>query len=141
MEYLCHKWPRICSVCRIYNRSFPHSWIITGLVIRSIRRVSHVGQELLTLPDHLCSPPVFCEVRITQSLVFCVVFCRSLFVFCHFSFGHCIVCLLWFTAPDYHFGIFKLFLQLPIFSKTDNSVYEMLLWIPRWENFNKLVIV
>ena len=37
-------------------------------------------QELLTIPQHLSSPPVFTGVRAAQSLVFCVVFCRSLFV-------------------------------------------------------------
>ena len=30
-------------------------------------------------------------VRVTQSLVFFVIFCRSL-SFCNFSFGNCIVC-------------------------------------------------
>ena len=38
-------------------------------------------QELLTHPEHLSSPPVFSEIRVAQSLDFCVVFCRSLFVF------------------------------------------------------------
>jgi hypothetical protein len=51
MEYLCHKWPRICS------RSFPRSWLITGFATRLTRRVSLVEQELLTLPEHLSSPP------------------------------------------------------------------------------------
>jgi len=36
--------------------------------------------------------PVFSGVRFTRSLVFCVMFCRLLFVLCHFSFGHCDVC-------------------------------------------------
>jgi hypothetical protein len=31
--------------------------------------------------------------------------CRSFFVFCPFSFGHCVVCP-WFTDSDYPFGIF-----------------------------------
>ena len=34
----------------------------------------------LTLPEHLSSPPVFSGVRVTRSLVLCVVLCRSLFV-------------------------------------------------------------
>jgi hypothetical protein len=33
---------------------------------------------------HLRSPPVFCGVRVARSLVFCVVFCRSLFVLLYF---------------------------------------------------------
>ena len=52
----------------------------------------HLEQELFTLPEHLRSPPVLSEVRVARSLVFCVAFCRSLFVFLAFFFGHCIVC-------------------------------------------------
>jgi hypothetical protein len=33
-----------------------------------------VEQELLTLPEHLSSPPVFSGVRVTRSLVLCVCF-------------------------------------------------------------------
>ena len=36
---------------------------------------------LLTLPEQSRSSSVFSVVRVAQSLVFCVVFCRSLFVF------------------------------------------------------------
>ena len=36
-------------------------------------------QELLTLPEDLDSTAVFYGFRVTQSLVVCVVFCRSLF--------------------------------------------------------------
>jgi hypothetical protein len=36
-------------------------------------------QELPTLPEHLSSPLVFSGVHVASSLVFCVVFCRSLF--------------------------------------------------------------
>ena len=49
--------------------------------------------------------PVFRGIRVTQSLLFCVDYC--LFIG-HFSFGHCIVCLLQFTISDYISGIFKL---------------------------------
>jgi hypothetical protein len=38
------------------SRSFPHSWLITGVITRLTRRVSLVEQELLTLPEHLSSP-------------------------------------------------------------------------------------
>ena len=44
-----------------------------------------VEQELFVLPEHLHSPQVVTEVRAARSLVFCVVFCRSLF-------GLCVVC-------------------------------------------------
>jgi hypothetical protein len=33
-----------------------------------------VEQELLTLPDHLSSSPVFSRVRVTRSFVLCVCF-------------------------------------------------------------------
>ena len=50
-------------------------------------------QELPTLPEHLSSTSLFSGVRVAQSLVFCVVFCRSLFVLLSFfHFSHCIVC-------------------------------------------------
>jgi hypothetical protein len=45
------------------------------------RRVPLVEQELLTLPEHLSSSPVFSGVRVTRSLVLCVFFadcCLSL---------------------------------------------------------------
>ena len=41
------------------------------------------------LPKQLSAPLIFTEVR---SLIFCVMFCRWLFVLCPFSFSHCIVC-------------------------------------------------
>jgi hypothetical protein len=52
------------------------------------RRVSLVELELLTLPEHLNSPPVFSGVRVTQSLVLYVCFVDRCLSFCTFSFGH-----------------------------------------------------
>ena len=49
-----------------------------------------VAGTLNIFPEHLNSPPVFSEVRVARSFVFCVVFCRSLFIICPFSFGHCV---------------------------------------------------
>jgi hypothetical protein len=69
--------------------NIPHSWVSTGSVTRLTQRVSLVEQELLTLSEHLSSPPVFNEVRVTWSIVWCVCFIDR---FCPFSFGHCIVC-------------------------------------------------
>jgi hypothetical protein len=68
------------------SRSFPHSWLITRFRTRLTRRVPLVEQELPTHPRHLSSPPVLSGVRVTRSLVFCVMFCRSLFVFLYFFF-------------------------------------------------------
>ena len=64
--------------------SFPHSWLITGFVTRFTRRVPLVEQELLTLPEHLSSPPVSDEVRVTGFLVLCVCFVDRCSSFCTF---------------------------------------------------------
>ena len=51
-------------------------------------------QDLLTLPGHLSSPPNISGVRVAQTLAFCVVFCRSLFVLSSFFF--IVLCLSFF---------------------------------------------
>jgi len=89
MEYLCHKWPRLVVNT---SRSFPRSWLIIGFVTRLTRRVSLVEQELLTLSEHLNSPPIFSGVRVTRSLVLYVRFVDRCLSFCNFYFGHCFVC-------------------------------------------------
>jgi hypothetical protein len=65
-----------CFVVKNANtsRSFPHSRLITGFVTRLTRRVPLVDQELLTLPEHMSSPPGFSGVRVTRSLVLYVCF-------------------------------------------------------------------
>ena len=40
-------------------------------------KVQLVKQVLFPLPEYTCSSLFLCGVRVTQSLVFCVVFCRS----------------------------------------------------------------
>ena len=64
------------------------------------------GAGALTLPENL----VFSGVRVTRSMVFYVVFCRSFFVHLSFcSIGHCILSVfLQCTDSDYSFGIVKL---------------------------------
>ena len=44
----------------------------------------HVEQELPTLPEHLRLSPDLSGVRVARSSVFCVMFCRSLFVILSF---------------------------------------------------------
>ena len=44
-----------------------------------------VEQEVLTLPEHLNSHPVYSEVRVTRYLVLCVCFVDRCLSFCHFS--------------------------------------------------------
>jgi hypothetical protein len=58
--------------------------------------------------------PVFSGVRIARGLVFCVVFCMSLFVLLYFFFWP-LRCLSFFDLHihfDYPFGIFKLFFTI-----------------------------
>ena len=61
-------------------------------------------QELLTLPDHLSSPPVFSEVRATLSLVLYICLVDRCLTLCTFSFGHCVV--LRYTDSDCPFSVF-----------------------------------
>jgi hypothetical protein len=49
-------------------------------------------QELLTVPEHPSSSPVFSGVRVTRSLVLYVCFVDHCLFFCTFSIGHCVVC-------------------------------------------------
>ena len=44
------------------------------------------GAIINYVPDHMSYSLILCRIRVAQSLVFCVVFCRSMFVL--LSFGH-----------------------------------------------------
>jgi hypothetical protein len=93
IEYLCHKWSRICPTCR---KHFPvlssFTTFVAGFVTRLTRQVPLVEKELLTLPEHLSSPPVFIGVCVTRSLVLYVCFVDRCLSFSTFSFGHCFIC-------------------------------------------------
>jgi hypothetical protein len=64
---------------------------LLGVHVKSnhTRRVPIVEQELLTLPEHMSSPPVFSGVCVTQSLVLCVFFVDRCLSFCTFSWPLC----------------------------------------------------
>ena len=62
-------------------RFFLQSWRSIGFV-RIV--MPHVEQELPTLPEHLMLSPDLSGVRVARSSVFCVMFCRSLFVILSF---------------------------------------------------------
>ena len=68
-------------------------------------------QELLTLPEHLSSPPVFSEVRVTRSLVFLYILLIVVCPFVLFLLAIVLSVLLRYTDSDCPFGIFKLFLK------------------------------
>jgi branched-subunit amino acid transport protein len=63
-----------------------------GVVTRLTRRVPLMEQKLLTLPEHLSSPPVFSGARGTGSLILCVCFVDRCLSFCPFSIVYCVVC-------------------------------------------------
>ena len=75
-EYLCHKWPWICSTCR------KHSMVLSPFMIchRVKRLLPLVEQEMLTLPEHLSFTPLVSGVRLARSSVLFAMLCRSLFV-------------------------------------------------------------
>jgi len=62
-----HHWYVLFGVITI--KSFPHSWLITGFVIRVTRRVPLAEQEQLNLPDHPHSPR--CLARFMLINLFC----------------------------------------------------------------------
>ena len=73
-------------------------------------RLAHVEQEQLTVPENLNPSLVFSEVRVVRSLVFYVVFCKSLFVLFFLLLVIVLSVFLRFTVSDCTFGIFKPFL-------------------------------
>ena len=107
------------------SRFFPHSRFITGFVTRLTRRVPLVEQELINLPEHLSSPPVFSGVPVTRSLVVRVCIVDRCLSFCTFSFGHCVVC----SSSIYGFWL-PLWYLLPIVLSVLSSIYEF--WLPLW---------
>ena len=60
----------------------PHPWLITEVLTTVRWRVPLMEHELLTLPEHRSSFPVFGCVHVPRSLVFIAVICRSLIVIC-----------------------------------------------------------
>ena len=89
--------------------SFPRSWFITGFATRLTREMPLVEQELLTLPEHLSSPPVFSGDRATRSLAWYVWFVDRCLSFVLFLLPIVFSVHLRYTDSDYPFGIFKLF--------------------------------
>ena len=53
-------------------------------LLNVLMTVPLMEQALLTLPEHMRSPPGFRGVRVPRSLVCCVLFCRQLFLLLSF---------------------------------------------------------
>ena len=74
MFYVCYLYLFMCTGV---HYDFHVRWC---LCLTVTWWVSHMEEELITLPEHLSSPLVFSGVHVAWSLVFCVMFCRLLFV-------------------------------------------------------------
>ena len=100
-----------------------------------IRVMSKYLRKCQPFPEHMSSSPVSVWFVLLRSLVFCVVFCTSLFVL----FLLCIVLsvLRRCTIYDYPFGIFKLFFLNLIYSYL---TWKFLLLCYYTRVFNKIVL-
>jgi hypothetical protein len=78
-----------------------------------IERVSIYTLVSVTLLEHLSSPPVFCEVRFTRSLVLCACFVYI----CPFVLFHCVVC----SSSIYGFLITPLISSIASYLLFDDS--------------------
>jgi hypothetical protein len=92
----------------VFTTSGTYPWSFVTQIFHN-GQPSRRGEDLLTLPEYMSSPPVFSGVRVARSLVLCVCFVDRCLSFCTFSFGHCVVCS---SSMCGFFGIFGLFLHL-----------------------------
>jgi hypothetical protein len=77
-EYLCHKWPRICSVCRNHKPALSS--------FMTCHRFCDNSEAKTALPSgSLDVTPVNSMFPFAQPLVFCVLFCISFLSFCVLS--------------------------------------------------------
>jgi hypothetical protein len=90
------------------------------------RATSGAFHKLLTLLEHLTSPRVLSRFHVAQFLVFCVVFCRTLFVILPYLFflsAIVLSVLLRISSCDCSFVICKRFLTLIlILSSRDREI-------------------
>ena len=75
---LCHKWIRICSICRNHNPVL--SWLLTWFEKKSNRTGVTCGEATANTYEAPELTPIFSRVRVARFFVLCVVFCISLFV-------------------------------------------------------------
>jgi hypothetical protein len=100
---------RSCCKLTFAMSIFISHWKDRNEKIYPTRKGKVVDQELLTLPEHLSSPPIFSGVRVSGSLVLYVCFVDRCLSFVLFLLAIVLSVHLRFTDSDYLFGIFKLF--------------------------------
>ena len=107
MKYLCHKWPRICSIRR-KNFRVLSSFITYHRICNQINMTDITsGAGTATLSEQLSSPPCFYWGSCNSIFRLMCLFWRSLFVL--FLLAIVLSVLLRLTDSVYLFGIFKLF--------------------------------
>ena len=132
MEYLCHKWPRICSTCR---KHFPvlSSFMTCHRVCNWINTTGVTSGAGIAYPSGAPEfTPVFSGVRVTRSLVLYICFVDRCLSFYTFSFGHYVVC----SSSIYGFWLHLWYLQtlLKEFStcyfrfKKNKEFYRQKIW-------------
>jgi hypothetical protein len=107
MEYLCHKWPRICSTCRkhfpVLSSSMTYHRVCN--YINTTGATSEAGTTYHSIVHEFT--PGFIGVRVTRSLVLYVCFVDRCLSLCSFSFSHCVVC----PCSTYGFWLLLWYLQ------------------------------
>jgi hypothetical protein len=85
-EHLCHKWLRLCSVCRNHNPAISLFMTYHRGCKKSNNTGAISGAETADPSGALECNPNFSGFRVSRYLIFCVMFCRSLSVLFHLSF-------------------------------------------------------
>ena len=91
---------------------FIHVLIINTKVTPSSFLIACLGNVICDIYNifHPSTPLVFGGVHVAQYIVFCVMFCGSLFFFLAI-----VLSVLWYTVSQYTFSIFTLFLCMTFF--------------------------
>jgi hypothetical protein len=146
-------WKRSCINLYVFTHTsvqdkFHIKWCLYRLIVTP--RVIRVEQKLLTLPEHLSSLPDFSGVRVTRTLFWCEMFCRSLFIPLS-SFILPLHCLSSFDLRHLlHFNPLRIFKVSVIVGKVDTLYYGpktsthtrllhlvfMLIYVLDWQNFS-----
>jgi len=90
-EYLCHKCPQMCSLCRTHSRVLSSFMNYHRFCNKSNTMGATCGTGTAYSSGERAFTPAFIGVRVARSFIFCVVFCRLLFILLFFF--HCIVVL------------------------------------------------
>jgi hypothetical protein len=106
-SYYCHKPTYYLNVFSVYGYVQFVVVTIPSFFLFHYQQIFNISIKsggprwagIVYLPNNLSTSPDFNEVRLSQSLIFFVMFCRPLCVFLPLSFGHYIVCPFNFGFP------------------------------------------